>query len=171
MVSLKSQAVFNSLLIRVTSYSSFCSMYYSALSQLSQLCPNTAGMIKCQNNTNPSLILLLIQLYYIKDLSLLQADSEYDFLTFTRPIQEGFLPQNLSPIPCVTFHSSFSNSSHFLHIRHLLIKTKLATQGFMNKNLCSYDFLHNYLFRMLIPVPWFSLVLIYIWITALETNL
>lgn len=31
----------------------------------------------------------------------------------------------------------------------------------MNKNLCSYDFVHNYLFRLLIPIPQFSLVLIY----------
>lgn len=41
----------------------------------------------------------------------------------------------------------------------------------MNKNVYFYDFVQNYLFRMFIPVPWFSLFLIYIWIPASETNL
>lgn len=67
-------------------------------------------------------------------------------------------------IPCVPFHSSFSNSSWFLsHLRS--INKHNQNQNFlpkaMNKNLYSYDFVHNYLFRIFIPVPWFSLVLIY----------
>lgn len=89
-------------------------------------------------------------------------------------IQQGFLPQNLRLISCVTFLSSFSNGSWFFHIWHLLTrrhKTKTSYPRFHEKNLFSYDFVHNYLFRMLIPVPWLSLVLIYIWITASETNL
>lgn len=134
LISWKPKAVFNSLLTRVNSCSSVCSMYYSALSQLTQPCPNIAGMIKCQNNTNPSLILLLIQLHYIKDLPLLHADSEYQFLTFTCTIQQGSLPQNLNSIPCVTFHSSFSNGSWFFP--HLIsINKHIQTQNFLPKVL------------------------------------
>lgn len=128
LISLKPQAVFNSLLVRVTSCSSFCSLYYSALSQPSQLCPNIAGMIKCQKKTNPSLILQLIQLYCVKDLSLLQADSEYDFHTFTCTIQQ----YNTTGIPSTDpqFHFLCDISLKFLqwfmfffHIWHLLTST------------------------------------------------
>lgn len=134
-------------------------MHYSALSQLS---PNIVEKIKCQNNTNPSLILLLIQQHYIKDLSLLQADSEYD--SYLHMHNTTGIP---SVEPQLLFHvchlTQVSPTVHyFFHIWDLLTSTiTIFLPKAMNKNLYSYDFVHNYLFRIFIPVPWFSLVLIY----------